>query len=130
MCFRPAMRCERRLNKCPECGKTIQMMAGVTLKACPFCKADFTPYINGEKPLPNAAPGAPRPPQLRRPKAPAAPALPSLPPRKRTRCFKRRLQRGRAPATTEGGGPQHEDLHEVSRDDKRRDASTETRVRV
>ena len=89
MCFRPAdAGASGGMNKCPECGKTIQMMAGVTLKACPFCKADFSPYINGEKPLPNAAPGAPAAPAAPgAPKAPAAPGAPSLPPRKRTRCL-------------------------------------------
>ena len=75
MCFRPAdAGASGGMNKCPECGKTIQMMAGVTLKACPFCKADFTPYINGEKPLPNAAPGAPAAPRSsRRPEGPRGP---------------------------------------------------------
>ena len=63
------------MNKCPECGRTIQIMAGVTLKAFPFCKADFSPYINGEKPLPNAAPGAPA--------APAAPGARGPPRRAR-----------------------------------------------
>lgn len=79
MCFRPAdASAGGGMNKCPECGKTIQMMAGVTLKACPFCKADFTPYINGEKPLPGAAaPGAPAAPAA--PGAPAAPAAPGAP---------------------------------------------------
>ncbi|MEF9876881.1 MAG: hypothetical protein RSB04_10855 [Gordonibacter sp.] len=68
------------MNKCPECGKTIQMMAGVTLKNCPFCKCDFTPYIDGTKPLPNAAPGAPAAPAAPgAPKAPGAPAAPAAP---------------------------------------------------
>ena len=81
MCFRPAdAGASGGMNKCPECGKTIQMMAGVTLTACPFCKADFTPYINGEKPLPNAAPGAPAAPAAPgAPKAPAAPGAPKPP---------------------------------------------------
>ena len=81
MCFRPAdAGASGGMNKCPECGKTIKMMAGVTLKACPFCKADFSPYINGEKPLPNAAPGAPAAPAAPgAPKAPAAPGAPKPP---------------------------------------------------
>ena len=76
MCFRPAdASAGGGMNKCPECGKAIQMMAGVKLKACPFCKADFTPYIDGTKPLPGAAaPGAPA-----APAAPGAPAAPSAP---------------------------------------------------
>lgn len=74
MCFRPAdASAGGGMNKCPECGKTIQMMANVTIKKCPFCKADFTPYINGEKPLPGA-PAAPA-----APGAPAAPAAPGAP---------------------------------------------------
>ncbi|WP_102375223.1 hypothetical protein [Raoultibacter massiliensis] len=83
MCFRPAdASAGGGMNKCPECGKTIQMMAGVTLKNCPFCKCDFTPYLDGTKPLPNAAPiagspGAPAAPGA--PKAPGAPAAPSAP---------------------------------------------------
>lgn len=82
MCFRPADASgDGGMNKCPECGKTIQMMAGVTLKKCPFCKCDFTPYINGEKPLPGAeapaTPGAPKAPGA--PAAPGAPKAPSAP---------------------------------------------------
>ena len=50
MCFRPADGAGSGPMKCPECGKPIQMMAGITLNNCPFCKCDFTPYLNGEKP--------------------------------------------------------------------------------
>lgn len=74
MCFRPAdASAGSGINKCPECGKTIQMMGGVTLKSCPFCKCDFTPYLDGTKPLPQTAPGALPPPRLPAP-------LPLLPP--------------------------------------------------
>ena len=93
-------RCRRRLggmNKCPECGKTIQMMGGVTLKSCPFCKCDFTPYLDGTKPLPNGSRRPCAPPRLpaprKPPRAPAAPGAPKAarslrkpPTRKRARC--------------------------------------------
>ena len=76
--FRPAdASAGSGINKCPECGKTIQMMGGVTLKSCPFCKCDFTPYLDGTKPLPQTAPGAPAAPAA--PGAPAAPAAPAAP---------------------------------------------------
>ena len=43
MCFRPAdASAAAGPIKCPECGKLIQAMGGVALKACPFCKADFS----------------------------------------------------------------------------------------
>lgn len=81
MCFRPAGADDGGL-KCPECGKQLQVMGGVQLKKCPFCKCDFTPYLNGEKPYPGAdaapaAPGAPAAPAA--PGAPAAPAAPKAP---------------------------------------------------
>ena len=70
MCFRPAdAGGDSGPNKCPECGKTIQMMGGLKLTKCPFCKCDWTPYLNGEKPIPGA-PGAPAAPGA--PKAPGA----------------------------------------------------------
>ena len=60
MCFRPAdASAGAGPNKCPECGKTIQMMGGIVLKSCPFCKADFSKYMNADG-TPKAAPGAPR----------------------------------------------------------------------
>ncbi len=83
MCFRPDSAGGGGPMKCPGCGKPIQMMAGIQLNACPFCKEDFTPYLNGEKPIPGqegaapaaaAAPGAPA-----APKAPGAPAAPKAP---------------------------------------------------
>ncbi|MBQ9043115.1 MAG: hypothetical protein IJ111_09940 [Eggerthellaceae bacterium] len=78
MCFRPADGGGGGPMKCPECGKPIQMMAGIQLKNCPFCKLDFTPYLNGEKPLPGAdAPAAPGAPGA--PGAPAAPGAPGAP---------------------------------------------------
>ena len=82
MCFRPAdTGASAGPAKCPECGKAIQAMGGIELKSCPFCKADFTPYLSGSKPLPNAAPGAPAAPAAPgvAPKAPGAPAAPSAP---------------------------------------------------
>lgn len=67
MCFRPAdASADTGVSKCPECGKALQAMGGMVLKKCPFCKCDFTPYLNGEKPLPDAV-------------APSAPAAPSVP---------------------------------------------------
>ena len=85
MCFRPDSAGGGGPMKCPGCGKPIQMMAGIELKACPFCKEDFTPYLNGEKPIPGqegaaptaAAPGAPA--ALGGAKAPAAPKAPNAP---------------------------------------------------
>ena len=43
MCFRPDSAGGGGPMKCPGCGKPIQMMAGITLDKCPFCKEDFTP---------------------------------------------------------------------------------------
>ena len=72
MCFRPASAdVGSGANVCPECGKTIQVMGGIVLKNCPFCKCDFTPYLNGEKLFPKNAPGMPD--------APAAPTAPKAP---------------------------------------------------
>ena len=75
MCFRPAD-AGGGAHACPECGKTIQMMGGIVLKNCPFCKCDLTKYMNGEAPAPGAptAPGAPG-----APKAPGAPGAPPPP---------------------------------------------------
>lgn len=74
MCFRPAdASVGSGVNKCPECGKTIQTMGGIELKACPFCKADFAAYLDGSKPLPSAAPVAKAPGAPGAPKAPGAP---------------------------------------------------------
>lgn len=77
MCFRPANASGGGIDKCPECGKAIQAMGGIAIKACPFCKCDFTPYLDGSKPLPTAAPGAPAIPGA--PGAPAAPGAPGVP---------------------------------------------------
>lgn len=92
MCFRPADGSGGGPLKCPGCGKPIQMMAGITLESCPFCKEDFRPYLNGEKEYPGAegaapaaaaapaAPGAPKAPGApAAPKAPGAPAAPKAP---------------------------------------------------
>ena len=81
MCFRPAdAGAGDGPNKCPECGKTIQAMGGLVLKSCPFCKCDFTPYLNGSTPLPTGAPAAPAAPGAPgTPKAPGAPAAPAAP---------------------------------------------------
>lgn len=78
MCFRPAG-ADGGAQKCPECGKPVQAMGGIQLKKCPFCKADFTKYLNGEAPVPGApaAPGAPGAPAA--PGAPGAPAAPGAP---------------------------------------------------
>ena len=76
MCFRPASAdaaAGAGVNKCPECGKTIQSMGGMVIKACPFCKCDFTPYLDGSKPLPGV------PPMPAAPGAPGAPAAPKAP---------------------------------------------------
>lgn len=72
MCFRPAdASAGAGVNKCPECGKTVQAMGGLVIKTCPFCKCDFAPYLNGEKEIPAvlgasgtpAAPGTPTAPK-------------------------------------------------------------------
>ncbi|WP_251211799.1 hypothetical protein [Adlercreutzia murintestinalis] len=75
MCFRPADASAGPM-KCPECGKPIQMLGGMKIEKCPFCKADFSEYINGTKPVPGA-PGAPAAPGA--PGAPAAPGAPKPP---------------------------------------------------
>lgn len=70
MCFRPASAAASGPAECPECHKTIEAVDGIELKNCPFCGCDFTPYLNGTKPVPGApaapaapkAPGAPKPP--------------------------------------------------------------------
>ncbi len=73
MCFRPSdVAGGPAAMNCPECGKPINPMGGVMLKTCPFCKADFSKYLN-EDGTPNmdaigAAPPAPGAPQA--PKAP------------------------------------------------------------
>ncbi len=71
MCFRPADASAGGATKCPECEKPLQLMPGITLKNCPFCKCDLTAYADGSKPLPNAAPSAPA--------APGAPGAPKPP---------------------------------------------------
>lgn len=76
MCFRPADAAGAGPNKCPECGKIVQAMGGMVLKKCPFCKADFTKYMN-EDGTPKGAPGAPAAPGA--PGAPAAPGAPKAP---------------------------------------------------
>ena len=73
MCFRPAdAAASAGPIKCPECGKQIQAMGGVALKACPVCKADFSKYAGA--PGAPAAPGAPGAPSV-----PGAPGMPSAP---------------------------------------------------
>ncbi|MDO4183586.1 MAG: hypothetical protein Q4E12_08305, partial [Coriobacteriia bacterium] len=57
MCFRPAGS-DAGGNECPECGKTIQAMGGMVMKKCPFCKCDFTKYMNGDAPAGGGAPAA------------------------------------------------------------------------
>ena len=83
MCFRPDSAGGGGPMKCPGCGKPIQMIAGIELKACPFCKEDFTPYLNGEKPIPGqegAAPAAPGAPKA--PGAPGGAPKPPVPPKR------------------------------------------------
>ena len=76
MCFRPADGDGGGAQKCPECGKPIQMMAGIKMEKCPFCKADFSAYLNGEKsPDDDAAPAEAAPAAA----APAAPTVPKAP---------------------------------------------------
>lgn len=91
MCFRPADVASAGPAQCPECGKTIEAVGGIELKACPFCGCDFTPYLSGAKAAPDApaapaapkapsAPGAPKPPAAPgAPKPPAAPGAPKPP---------------------------------------------------
>ena len=98
MCFRPADVASAGPAQCPECGKAIEMVGGIELKACPFCGCDFTPYLNGSKPVPGApaapkapgAPGAPKPPAApgapKPPAAPSAPKPPSASSRRRRAC--------------------------------------------
>ena len=72
MCFRPAdAAASAGPIKCPECGKQIQAMGGVALKACPFCKADFSKYAGARSSCGSARPGAPS--------VPGAPGMPSAP---------------------------------------------------
>lgn len=71
MCFRPAdASADAGSSKCPECGKTIQMVGGMVLKACPFCKADFSEYLNPDGTI-KVTPGVPV--------APSAPVAPKAP---------------------------------------------------
>lgn len=82
MCFRPAEAGgDGGGYNCPDCGKKIQNLGGIPMKKCPFCKCDFTPYLNGEKEFPNKssapAPGAPAAPGA--PSAPKAPGAPKPP---------------------------------------------------
>jgi hypothetical protein len=77
MCFRPAG-VDMPDPVCPECGKKLQIIGGVIMKKCPFCKADLTKYADqmpgAGAPAAPAAPGAPS-----APKAPGAPAAPKAP---------------------------------------------------
>ena len=77
MCFRPADS-GGGPQKCPECGKPIQAMAGVKMEKCPFCKADLTGAEDGDvAPGAGAAVAVPEGPKSRipagMPKAPGAP---------------------------------------------------------
>ncbi|MDR2197770.1 MAG: hypothetical protein LBO07_07420 [Coriobacteriales bacterium] len=85
MCFRPAG-VDLPDPVCPECGKKMQIIGGVVMKKCPFCKADLTKYAEqfgytaGGAQAPGA-PGAPKAPGAPgAPKAPGAPAAPPRPP--------------------------------------------------
>ena len=84
MCFRPADAGGGSNMTCPECGKEVQPMGGLVMKKCPFCKADWTKYMNADG-TPNAeaiaaaqgGAGAPAAPGA--PGAPAAPGAPKAP---------------------------------------------------
>ena len=47
MCFRPGG--VAKAFACPNCGKKLIPLGGVIQKKCPFCKIDFTPYIEAAK---------------------------------------------------------------------------------
>lgn len=50
MCFRPAG--VTKPIECPKCHKKITPMGGVVMKKCPFCKDDWTKYVDAEgKPI-------------------------------------------------------------------------------
>jgi hypothetical protein len=78
MCFRPAG-VDMPDPVCPECGKKMQVVGGVVMKKCPFCKADLTQYAEqfGYSAPGAGAPGAPAAPGA--PGAPKAPGAPSAP---------------------------------------------------
>ncbi len=89
MCFRPASAGGGDNNPvCPSCGKTLQLIGGIKMTKCPFCKYEFTEAdmaMPGDAPAPGApsapgAPGAPKAPGAPgAPKAPGAPAAPKAP---------------------------------------------------
>lgn len=84
MCFRPADASGGAgPMKCPECGKPVQSMGGLVLKSCPFCKADFSKYMNPDgtpnMDAINAAQGGGAPAAPGAPGAPAAPGAPKAP---------------------------------------------------
>lgn len=63
MCFRPATTSGPTENFCPECGKPIIAMPGVSLTSCMACGCDLSSYMNEEKAAqaPVKAPTVPRP---------------------------------------------------------------------
>ena len=88
MCFRPDSAGGGGPMKCPECGKPIQMMAGIKLEKCPFCKCDFTPYLNGEKPLPGQEGTAPAAATPATPAAPGGAKAPAAPKHRKSRTHR------------------------------------------
>ncbi len=72
MCFRPATASASEANACPQCGNAVPLLGGVVLMECPFCKCDFSPYINPDGTPKMASPAVP--------KAPAAPPIRSAAP--------------------------------------------------
>ena len=78
MCFRPADAGGAGNMTCPECGKEVQPMGGLVMKKCPFCKADWTKYMNPDG-TPNAEAIAAAQGGAGAPGAPAAPGAPKAP---------------------------------------------------
>jgi len=77
MCFRPTS--VDASVVCPGCGKKVSSLGGITLTACPFCKAD----LKDAQPAPDIAapPVIPPAPPAQAPAAPKAPpSAPKAPP--------------------------------------------------
>jgi hypothetical protein len=84
MCFRPGGVGGAAADPiCPSCGKKLQIIGGVTMKKCPFCKYVFTAEDMAGASAAPAAPGAPGAPKAPgapgAPKAPGAPSAPKAP---------------------------------------------------
>lgn len=74
MCFRPASPSQSIV--CPNCGKSVNAVSGLTPAKCPFCKESLEGVSLGDAPAPQA-PGAPAAPAA--PGAPGAPKAPGVP---------------------------------------------------